>query len=384
MESEYEEPGSSDTSTHQTQPDIDSSRSPKDGTQAAGVVIDQKPKSEGKAADTGKSATQAQKETLDAIKKGERIGLIIAGIVAFGTLGQWITNSCNNAATSAQTEKLIKSANINACAAQKIAAASDRNATAAESFATNAGLINAGIAQAVTQLQAQATKMEAARQTSDTDARNSLKAAIDNSILEQRPWVGLTQFHEAPVPAPKNIVSANGHPMQGNAVVIPTVNNTGRTPARAVVVVYETWEIDGDFVAAVSNSTWMKNLIEDSIAGKFEGVRTIVNGNRQPPRSQDSLDDQSYFPANTRKDADIKPPKRQCMGVLPPDGAIPLNVEQVTSFTNAPDAHVAYITFGKITYTDVWNKPRETIFCSFTPNRFRADLRSCPVYNDMQ
>jgi hypothetical protein len=129
-----------------------------------------------------KFASETQKETLDAIKKGERIALIIAAIVAVGTIGQWITTCQNNVSTSVQTDKLIMAANTqagaakqlaaasqrNADAAEKFSAAAERNAAAAESFFKSAVHINSGLKDAVGELKSQ---VETSRQQFATSER---------------------------------------------------------------------------------------------------------------------------------------------------------------------------------------------------------------------
>ena len=82
--------------------------------------------------------------------------LFLAFAITFFAAAQWITSCQNNASTTRQTGQLIRAANINACAAQKIASASERNAEAAESFSATSGLINGGIGDAVKKLKSQA------------------------------------------------------------------------------------------------------------------------------------------------------------------------------------------------------------------------------------
>jgi hypothetical protein len=186
MDSENEKVGSGDSSANEAPPEANTASEP-----LSGAAIDQEPNPKVRTGDAGNSATETQKETLNAIKKGESIGLIIASVVAFGTLGQWITNSCNNSATSVQTDKLIAAANINALAAKKIAAASETNAKAAQDFAADAGLINKSIGDAVGQLQAQASQ-------------TSRSANIANETLRrsQRPWVNAESFTPTSVTLP--------------------------------------------------------------------------------------------------------------------------------------------------------------------------------------
>jgi len=95
---------------------------------------------------------------------------------------------------SGQTDQLIKAADINACAAQKIASASSRNAKAAEDFAHTAGSINSQMADTVKKLNLQASRLEeSAKQTARlaTDTEIANKQAIGMFKLRNRPWVGV-------------------------------------------------------------------------------------------------------------------------------------------------------------------------------------------------
>jgi hypothetical protein len=108
------------------------------GEPAAVVAIDPKQKASTEANETKQTANENQKETLDAIRKGERIALIIAGIVAFATLGQLGITWVNNGSTSDQMDKMILVA--------------QRNERAATRFADSAKAINKGVADAVGKL----------------------------------------------------------------------------------------------------------------------------------------------------------------------------------------------------------------------------------------
>lgn len=117
----------------------------------------------------------------------DRVMAYFTGVVAVcAALQIWIL-----VGGSAQTNQLIRAANINACAAQKIAAASDRNAAAAEKFATNAGLINDRINEAVGKLNIQATELsksvgQASRLAGDAETANARAIEFD------RPWIGIS------------------------------------------------------------------------------------------------------------------------------------------------------------------------------------------------
>ncbi len=173
------------------------------------VKVDPQPKAitEARQADN----TGSGKDTLDALKKGERLALIIAVIVAVVTIGQWVTTARNNASTSAQADKLITAAN--------------KNAAAAEKFRVAAEGINNGVGDAVIKLQAQADKMDAARQSSETNSQKALDATIDSFHRDQRAWV--------------SVEPATGIPNDSTYKITIPINNTGRTPAESVMVYFE-------------------------------------------------------------------------------------------------------------------------------------------------
>ncbi len=208
MNGDNENASSGDTSANQAQTRPNAPSEPL----ATGLAVDQKPKPEGEAGDTGKSATEAQKETLAAIKKGEIVGLIIAGVVAFGTIGQWVTNSCNNSSSSQQTDKLIVAARLNSLAAQDIAEASRRNAISAEHFSNSASSINGGIGDAVRKLGEQADKM--------VDAN---KINRESLVIAQRAFVYMDGFDVFPIKDASEKVT--GYTFYARW------ENTGNTPA---------------------------------------------------------------------------------------------------------------------------------------------------------
>ncbi len=114
-----------------------------------------------------------------------------------------------------QTDQLIQQAQIQA-------AASQRNAVAAEHFAASAGLINKGVSDAVIKLQAQAEKMETARKTAELSSRKALDAPIDSSRTDQRAWIDLI------ISAPPAFQA--DQPFSTNA----QVKNLGKTPAKNI------------------------------------------------------------------------------------------------------------------------------------------------------
>jgi hypothetical protein len=93
----------------------------------------------------------------------------------------------------ADTATIANAANQQACAARRIAEASIRNASAAEGFATSAGLINTGIGNAVVKLEAQVRAVEESRKSSEAASTKSLNNSIEASRLDERAWMGVSE-----------------------------------------------------------------------------------------------------------------------------------------------------------------------------------------------
>jgi hypothetical protein len=168
------------------------------------VEINQQEKASIEAAKAASAAKATQQETLDAVKKSERIALLIAGIVAVATIGQWITSCNNNASTSIQTDKLI-------CAANKNAAAADKFRIAAEG-------INVGVGNAVGKLEAQAGSTEKAASA----AKSAAQTSREEFVSSQRAWIDL-EVHSL-------------HRMVGTPIIDVnyTLNNVGHSIARNI------------------------------------------------------------------------------------------------------------------------------------------------------
>ncbi len=205
----HAEGGSEDTKDTAVNQTVGGTESMRQSTSAA--KSDPQPTGTTDARQADKTGSDNERETLDAIKKGERFALIIAGIVAFGTIGQWITTAYNNASTSAQADKLISAAN--------------KNAAAAEKFRIAAEGINEGVGNAVIKLQAQADKMDTARQSSEVNSKKALDATIDSFHRDQRAWV--------------SVEPATGVPNDSTFKIAIPINNAGRTPATSVMVYFD-------------------------------------------------------------------------------------------------------------------------------------------------
>jgi hypothetical protein len=134
------------------------------------IAVDQTEEARVKAKEAQDSIEHGQKDILDRIKTGERWMIFFTAIVAFTTVGQFLQSGCNNASTAKQIDKIIGAAHTQACAAQQIAAASRRNATAAESFSLSAKGIETKTGEAVNNFQ----RLASATQQAANVARESL------------------------------------------------------------------------------------------------------------------------------------------------------------------------------------------------------------------
>ena len=145
-------------------------------------------------------------------KPDRLIELVLAFAITFFAAAQWITSCTNNASTGKQVDKLL--------------VAADRVDDAAESFSRSASGINGGVSDAVTKLQTQADKMDAARDASGKIATDALQATIANFHQDQRAWL--------------TVQPAEGMPVSGQQFKIHIrLTNTGKTPAQKVMVYYD-------------------------------------------------------------------------------------------------------------------------------------------------
>jgi hypothetical protein len=124
--------------------------------------------------------------------KSDKIMLWATAVIAAGTIvsaGAIVLQWREMVGGGGQTDQLIKAANINACAADQIAAASKRNATAAELFSKSSADISKSMNVAVVKLNLQAGALrdsvqQASRLAEATEKANRLASDAD------RPWIG--------------------------------------------------------------------------------------------------------------------------------------------------------------------------------------------------
>jgi hypothetical protein len=122
---------------------------------------------------------------------------VVIAIIAFLQYGVYRQQKKIMEGSGQQTEQLIDAANIQAYAAQKIADASKRNATAAESFsgtATNAvNEFKKAANESTAAAQRQAKAAEKSVTEAATAAQNALNTTLYIAQLDQRPWIGFRQ-----------------------------------------------------------------------------------------------------------------------------------------------------------------------------------------------
>jgi hypothetical protein len=182
----------------------------------------------------------AIKHLIAKVDHGERWMISLTAIVVFTTVSQAIQSCSNNRSTSQQVDRLIDAAN--------------RVDDAAESFSISASGINGGVSNAVSKLNDQAKKMDAARLSSEKQSSAALQATVDSFHTEDRAWVGISQTR------PLNYVTDPvTHAV--NMTVAFTFRNYGHSAAQHVRFIAELNSDFGDI--SVPCDELAKNHMED-------------------------------------------------------------------------------------------------------------------------
>jgi hypothetical protein len=317
-------------------------------------------------------AERNQKETLDAIKKGERIALIIAGIVAFVTICQFLLAWTNGKSTSNQIDRLITAAQTQATAAQQMVSASERNAGAAEKFATNAGYINNGVGDAVNKLAAQAEQLEVSRKSSEGNFRQ-----------DQRAWVGVTGFDPSLEPRHGTLVALGGGLSVDMSDRTPAttvrvlIANTGKSPARHVTATVGFFWAPNIYTPTDADGAWIERIISAKQLGRFKGVTQIAIS---PSKSSTLPYDPNLVPS---PDIDASYlPSDVYIGALA--SGIPYRFSIPEQFTIS---RATLVIYGQIEYTNrpISDQTLYTKFCYLATDLSRSNSFSvCPIYNDME
>jgi hypothetical protein len=297
--------------------------------------------------------------------------VIVVGVLQYGVYRQQkrIMES-----SGGQTDQLIRAAKINACAARQIAAASQKNAKAAESFSATAGLINGSIEGAVGKLQDQVEKMDKARTDANQAAQNALQASIDIASEDRRPWVGLKDFVCKECSTQPDTTPPTKIPI-GRPVIMEILNiggisgiieNTGKTPAIQT-------KIDGLF-ATRNGADPIPDY--DSVAGEQKSPEI-------PPNLPPSM------AAEWAKNLELVKRYRTDLApiALPPDSLRTKTIVGQAHITRDSTARIEEKTIvyaiGKITYYGTDRKTEHiTTFCLF--NELGSNFRFCPTGNDMK
>lgn len=136
---------------------------------------------------------------------------VTTGLYVLVSILTWLTVSRSSEQTSKQVGDLIRAANIQACAAQKIADASERNAAAAEKFALSADIQATAARDAAGAMANQVTKLQ-----------QSIRQNGEQFQIEQRPYVWTSERAE-----PSDVHIAKGEKMRINVYWV----NYGHSPA---------------------------------------------------------------------------------------------------------------------------------------------------------
>ena len=242
------------------------------------------------------------------------------------------------------TKRIIKASEDQACAAQKIAEASQRNAKAAEDFSASATHINEGVGQAVEKLEGQATN------THTLAVQAIGQGAITKGQLEvmredERVWLEFSLVTDPNDPKKITISYTVGQPTS----VPVQVANTGKSAALNVDVLI----FSGIFDAA---SEVPLNFVDDPDHHSHNNIST---GIIFPSKNME-------FRAVRTKNGDFDP----------------VTIQEVQALQSR-DSYFAI--FGRITYCDVFKRSHSTDFCAWQANEngpVRSyETRSCVSFN---
>jgi hypothetical protein len=249
-----------------------------------------------------------------------QLELILALAIAFFSLCQLVITIINNISTSAQVDKIIATAGSLKDSAGQIKDAGWVFSGAAQ------GINNAGW-NAVARLQDQANKMEAARRSSEGNSKLSLDAAIRQSHLDERGWLGF-------VNVAVTLNQADPIKAETTAIILgksPVANITTRNG----MVHYES-----------SHTLEPSDLVLNPIV--------VPNGTAMPGGS---------FPIKS-------------IGSDPISDYDKLLVDAILQ-----QRQILYY-YGETDYRDVFNKPHWSHFCYVIVSAVSTDSHPCKIYND--
>jgi hypothetical protein len=240
----------------------------------------------------------------------------------------------------ADTATIANAANQQACAARRIAEASIRNASAAEGFATSAGLINTGIGNAVVKLEAQVRAVEESRKSSEAASTKSLNNSIEASRLDERAWMGVSE-----------VLVSDSSKERGFPAAVVFVNS-GKTAANnaetAAGYHYSATPVYGP------SQSEIKNLI-------FHPVQSTA------PQAKFN-DVVGYLPAT----GDTSSP-HDLAG----------NVDIQSHFNEISEGRLTLYYYGTLRYDDVFGRRRTTNFCIYLADAKRKIGAFCRDFNDL-
>lgn len=253
------------------------------------------------------------------------VELILAGAITLFAAAQWITSCANNSSTSQQANRLLQSA--------------DRIDDAADSFSTSSSKINSGVADAVTKLDEQTKKMDAARTSSEADSAKSLQETIDSAHLDERAWIG--ECGEGVESFEK------GKPIR----IFIKLCNSGRTPAYRVQESLM-WAVSPIPVDAPGDANWEQLY--------------YTPGNAVPPQGSFMLH------AGGNAVGTLRTPQED-------QGSILLNAKYDDILAGTT---ILYF-YGRIAYSDTFGKVHHTELCIVLANPETKELQFCRKRNEL-
>jgi hypothetical protein len=254
---------------------------------------------------------------------------------------------------------------------QSASTQTDKIVTASQKIQTALETSNTQNQNALTQTLAQSKQ---AMDASNRQSKTALDTTIENSKLDERPWVGLKDFRCDACTSDPGIPTLNLG--QGPMTVIETVSinrlygimeNTGKTPAVKMIV----------------DAIWTNLKASDPIPDydTLERDNRIRNASQVPPRlppdmAEEISKEMEIENRLIQSPETVFPPS--AIRTLPLVGNIHISRNRIAKIED----RVLLYAVGRITYRSTWSdEEHTTTFCLM--NNVGSEFRFCPTGNSM-
>jgi hypothetical protein len=241
--------------------------------------------------------------------------------------------------SGAQTDKIIAASNIQAAAAERVADASAKSATAAADFSASAQGMDTKIQSAVNEFHRIAADSERSIKATREASDKALNTSIEASRLDERAWFGVSSF---------DVLQYDPDDPKKPFSFQIWFRNSGKTPARQIHAL-------GTFAAYNSRNAGPTEADWNTFLGFFSK----------------SIERYVAAPNATRR-------------MIINSSADQTTTDFITQNSLAIKNHALFLYFfGQATYVDIDNKPHTTKFCLVLADLETKQFAYCGKGNDM-